>query len=56
MGIPAVRLTSPAYQAEARVEPHYREAVSTVIGVSHCGAGCTLGDLIGEWLIFALGL
>ena len=50
------RLTSPAYRAEARVEPHFQEAVSTAVGVSHCGAGCTLGDIIGEWLIFALGL
>ena len=23
--------------------------------VSHCGAGCTLGDIIGEWLVFATG-
>jgi len=29
---------------------------STALGVSHCGAGCTLGDIIAEWLIFALGL
>jgi hypothetical protein len=26
------------------------------IEVSHCGAGCTLGDLIAEWAIFALAL
>jgi hypothetical protein len=24
-------------------------------GVSHCGAGCTLGDIAGEWLIFLTG-
>ena len=24
-------------------------------GVSHCGAGCTLGDIVGEWLIYAFG-
>ncbi|HEY7691582.1 MAG TPA: DUF4396 domain-containing protein, partial [Gaiellaceae bacterium] len=23
--------------------------------VSHCGAGCTLGDIAGEWLLFAIG-
>jgi Domain of unknown function (DUF4396) len=23
---------------------------------THCGAGCTLGDIIGEWLVFALAL
>jgi hypothetical protein len=50
------RLGSPAYEAEARVESDYGEAVSTAIGVSHCGAGCTLGDIIGELLIFAVGL
>jgi hypothetical protein len=22
-------------------------------GVAHCGAGCTLGDIIGEWVVFA---
>jgi hypothetical protein len=25
-------------------------------GVSHCGAGCTLGDIAGEWLVFGLSL
>jgi hypothetical protein len=24
--------------------------------VSHCGAGCTLGDVCGEWLILTLGI
>jgi len=23
--------------------------------VSHCGAGCTLGDITGEWIVFATG-
>lgn len=23
--------------------------------VSHCGAGCTLGDIAGEWIVLALG-
>jgi hypothetical protein len=22
---------------------------------SHCGAGCTLGDITGEWIVYALG-
>jgi hypothetical protein len=21
-------------------------------GVSHCGAGCTLGDIVGEWVVY----
>ena len=26
------------------------------ISDSHCGAGCTLGDIIGEWVIFLAGI
>ncbi|MBW0445567.1 DUF4396 domain-containing protein [bacterium M00.F.Ca.ET.228.01.1.1] len=29
---------------------------STFLGATHCGAGCALGDFIGEWLAFALSL
>jgi hypothetical protein len=25
------------------------------VGVAHCGAGCTLGDIAGEWLVFSQG-
>ncbi len=50
------RLSSPKYREEARSRPDYGEPVSTAISVSHCGAGCTLGDVIGEWLIFAIGV
>lgn len=28
---------------------------SGILSASHCGAGCTLGDIIGGWLIFATG-
>lgn len=28
-------------------------AVMVGKGASHCGAGCTLGDLVAEWLVFA---
>lgn len=28
----------------------------TALGVSHCGAGCTLGDIIAEFVVFALTL
>jgi hypothetical protein len=24
-------------------------------GVSHCGAGCTLGDICGEWIVYLTG-
>ena len=25
------------------------------VGSTHCGAGCTLGDICAEWLLFAVG-
>lgn len=25
------------------------------VSVSHCGAGCTLGDILGEWLVYTCG-
>ena len=25
------------------------------VGATHCGAGCTLGDIIGEWLVYVFG-
>lgn len=28
---------------------------SIVTGVSHCGAGCTLGDIVGDWVVFGAG-
>ena len=31
-------------------------AQASFLGASHCGAGCTLGDLLGEWLVFLTGL
>jgi hypothetical protein len=49
------RLNSPTYQRETRAEPDYDEPVSVGIGVSHCGAGCTLGDIVGAWLVFIVG-
>ncbi|SEL01126.1 protein of unknown function [Sphingomonas palmae] len=28
--------------------------IAVAKGASHCGAGCTLGDIVAEWLAFAL--
>ncbi len=33
-------------------KPHW---ASVAVGVSHCGAGCTLGDIIAEFCVFGLG-
>lgn len=33
-----------------------RSMFATVtIGVCHCGAGCVLGDIVGEWLVYGTG-
>lgn len=33
-----------------------RSMFATVtIGVCHCGAGCVLGDIIGEWIVYGTG-
>ncbi|MCJ1435792.1 hypothetical protein MMC27_005167 [Xylographa pallens] len=28
---------------------------TVMIGVFHCGSGCVLGDLVGEWLVYGTG-
>ncbi|MCJ1286770.1 hypothetical protein MMC26_006116 [Xylographa opegraphella] len=28
---------------------------TVLIGVFHCGSGCVLGDLVGEWLVYGTG-
>jgi hypothetical protein len=35
----------------AAVKPPF--PVQVAKGASHCGAGCTLGDIVAEWLVFA---
>lgn len=52
------RPMSPRWRDEHDVdEPPERPGWAGVAtGVSHCGAGCTLGDLLAEWLVFALGV
>jgi hypothetical protein len=27
----------------------------TAVSTTHCGAGCTLGDIFGEWLVYTFG-
>ncbi|MFZ0521818.1 MAG: DUF4396 domain-containing protein [Candidatus Acidiferrales bacterium] len=36
----------------ARREPTWRQ---TVVSDTHCGAGCTIGDIVAEFSLFALG-
>ena len=52
------RPQSPRWLREQGLdEPPERPGwTSVALGVSHCGAGCTLGDIVAEWVVFALGL
>jgi len=34
-------------------EPYWH---SVFKGVTHCGGGCTLGDIVGEWAVFIMGV
>jgi Domain of unknown function (DUF4396) len=37
-------------QGGDRMQPRWRQVA---VAVCHCGAGCTLGDIVGEWLVYA---
>ncbi|KAK5175852.1 uncharacterized protein LTR77_000992 [Saxophila tyrrhenica] len=46
----------PSESGEASHCHHHSSArpmwATVLIGVSHCGAGCVLGDIVGEWLVY----
>ena len=46
------RPNSPRVQEETGAEADYGLPASVAVGVSHCGAGCTLGDIAGAWIVF----
>jgi hypothetical protein len=52
------RLKSPAWLRSRGLDepPATPGWASVAIGASHCGAGCTLGDIIAEFTVFFLGL
>jgi hypothetical protein len=45
-----------AAKAKGEIPPHKKKPhwQSIALAATHCGAGCTLGDLISEWLIVIL--
>lgn len=45
------RMRSPKDRGESGIA---REQVA--VSTMHCGAGCTLGDIVGEWSIYGTGL
>lgn len=50
------RPKSPRWQDAHGDPPDKPGYAVTAVGVSHCGAGCTLGDIIAEFAVFGLGL
>lgn len=46
------RQTCNSEQPHSGKKPFWQ---SVFVSVCHCGAGCTLGDIIGEWGIFLIG-
>ncbi|MBT1003797.1 DUF4396 domain-containing protein [Paenarthrobacter sp. DKR-5] len=52
------RVTSRKWLEEKGLEepPEKPKWATVAVGVSHCGAGCTLGDIIAEFAVFGLGL
>ena len=49
------RPESPRWQEDHGDPPGKPGYAVTATGVSHCGAGCTLGDIIAEFAAFGLG-
>ncbi|MQA74084.1 MAG: DUF4396 domain-containing protein [Solirubrobacterales bacterium] len=50
------RPKSNRYQREHGETGRRPFAVRVGVSASHCGAGCTLGDIIATWVVFAAGL
>lgn len=48
-----MEMAKPQHQAHGAEKPFWQRVF---VSDSHCGAGCTLGDIIGEWLIFLAGI
>jgi hypothetical protein len=44
------------WEKEHGAAPERPFPATVAIGVSHCGGGCTIGDVIGGWLVFLLAL
>lgn len=47
--------TSMASMDRQKVTPENPAPRSIFLSATHCGAGCVLGDIIGEWTVFLAG-
>jgi hypothetical protein len=43
-------------QRETLAEPNALTREQVTLATTHCGAGCALGDIVSEWLVFAMAL
>ena len=50
------RPASPQWRKEHGEQLDRPQWVPVALSVSHCGAGCTLGDIVGETAVFLLGV
>jgi hypothetical protein len=46
----------PQLQRKVRPEPGALTREQVTLATTHCGAGCALGDIVAEWLVFAIAL
>jgi hypothetical protein len=54
MAMPMDREMAPSPPAARSAEKPFWQRV--FVSDSHCGAGCTLGDILGEWIIFLFAI
>jgi hypothetical protein len=52
MGTPPPTQPRGVTRQQEATKPFWQQVA---VAVTHCGAGCTLGDIVGEWLVFAFG-
>jgi hypothetical protein len=48
-----LRRATASHDTRAVGEAELPEWQGVAVSATHCGAGCTLGDIIGEWVVFA---
>jgi hypothetical protein len=46
---------APSSKTEENKSPQKPFWQSVFVGATHCGAGCSLGDVLAEWVVFAGG-
>ena len=55
-GLKLAQQPHPQLQREHQAEPDTLTREQVALATTHCGAGCALGDILAEWLVFAVAL